>query len=250
MDITIAHNHVARPLIPLQQHNDAPAVLGRDLHEFLEVKVRYNDWFPRMIEYGFVAGQDYVLKNEYVLGGNNRQYEQSNHVLTLDMAKEVAMIQRTDKGKQARRYFIECEKQAKQAAPALTEDEIVHQALAITARKVEALEARNQELEPKAEAYESFMEANGKYSVGEVAKMLGMGQNKLFRELRNAKILISKGHLYNTPYQQYMHHFEVKARTIVHTNGQETVKHTTYVQPSGIDFIARKLNVYAFKDVA
>lgn len=246
MDITIAPQQVARPLIPLQQHNDAPAVLGRDLHGFLGVTSNYTTWFARMADYGFTAGQDFIPKMEESTGGRPTV----DHVLTLDMAKELSMIQRTDKGKQARRYFIECEKKAKQAAPALTEDEIVHQALAITARKVEALEARNQELEPKAEAYESFMEANGKYSVGEVAKMLGMGQNKLFRELRNAKILISKGHLYNTPYQQYMHHFEVKARTIVHTNGQETVKHTTYVQPSGIDFIARKLNVYAFKDVA
>lgn len=247
MDITIAPQQVARPLIPLQQHNDAPAVLGRDLHGFLGVGKDYSTWFSDMTAYGFVAGQDFSP-----ISGNNqgRGRPRIEHALTLDMAKEVAMIQRTDKGKQARRYFIECEKQAKQAAPVLTEDEIVHQALAITARKVEALEARNQELEPKAEAYESFIEADGKYSVGEVAKMLGMGQNKLFRELRNAKILIAKGHLYNTPYQQYMHHFEVKARTIVHTNGQETVKHTTYVQPSGIDFIAKKLNVYAFKDVA
>lgn len=79
-----------------------------------------------------------------------------------------------------------------------------------------ALEAKNKELEPKAEAYESSIDADGNYSVGAVAKMLGMGQNKFFRELRNAGVLIAKGHLYNTPYQKYMHHFDVKARTITH----------------------------------
>lgn len=106
-----------------------------------------------------------------------------------------------------------------------------------------ALEAKNKELSPKAEAYESFIDAEGKYSVGAVAKMLGMGQNKLFRELRNTGVLIAKGHMYNTPYQQYMRHFEVKARTITHSDGRESVKHTTYVQPSGIDFIRKKLGL-------
>lgn len=106
-----------------------------------------------------------------------------------------------------------------------------------------ALEAKNKELEPKAEAYSSFIEADGKYSIGAVGKMLGIGQNKLFRELRNRRVLISKGNMRNTPYQHYMHHFEVKAYTITHSDGTESVRHTTYVQPSGIDFIRKKLGL-------
>lgn len=124
----------------------------------------------------------------------------------------------------------------------LTRAEILQIALNAEEERL-ALEAKNKELEPKAEAYESFIDAEGKYSVGAVAKMLGMGQNKLFRELRNAGVLIAKGHLYNTPYQKYMHHFDVKARTITHSDGRESVKHTTYVQPSGIDFIRKKLGL-------
>lgn len=124
----------------------------------------------------------------------------------------------------------------------LTRAEILQIALNAEEERL-ALEAKNKELEPKAEAYESFIDAEGKYSVGAVAKMLGMGQNKLFRELRNAGVLIAKGHLYNTPYQKYMHHFDVKARTITHSDGRESVKHTTYVQPSGIDFIRKKLGM-------
>lgn len=110
-------------LIPIHNNDGAQAVMGRDLHAFLEVTTRYNDWINRLIEkYGFIEGSDYVLKNEYVRGVNGREYEQVNHILTLDMAKEISMVQNNDKGRQARRYFIECERRAKEATPALPQD--------------------------------------------------------------------------------------------------------------------------------
>lgn len=106
-----------------------------------------------------------------------------------------------------------------------------------------ALEAKNAELEPKADAYDNFLDATGKYGVGAVAKMLGTSQNKLFRDLRNAGVLIAKGSMRNTPYQQYMRHFEVKAHEFERSNGDLGCSYTTYVQPSGIDFIRRKLGL-------
>lgn len=168
------------------------------------------------------------------------------------MAKEISMIQRTDKGKQARQHFIECERKANEARDTsvenvksvvaqMTRSEILQIALNAETERL-ALEAKNKELEPKAEVCSSFIEADGKYSVGAVAKMLGIGQNKLFRELRNIGVFIAKGGMKNTPYQQYMRHFEVKAYTITHSDNSESVRHTTYVQPSGIDFIRKKLS--------
>lgn len=106
-----------------------------------------------------------------------------------------------------------------------------------------ALEAKNRELEPKADAYDSFIDATGHYGVGAVAKMLGTSQNKLFRDLRNAGVLIAKGAMRNTPYQQYMRHFVVKAREYERSDGDFGTSYTTYVQPSGIDFIRRKLGL-------
>lgn len=82
-----------------------PTVLGRELHEFLGVKTMYKDWFPRMIEYGFTEGKDFnPLKNEQVRFEGNREVarELTDHLLTIDMAKEICMIQRTEVGKQAR----------------------------------------------------------------------------------------------------------------------------------------------------
>lgn len=163
-------------LIPIIEHDGETAVNLRDLHEFLEVTTRFSDWAPRMFEYGFTEGQDYVeislLKNEErVHGGQNRK----DYAVTLDMAKEVSMIQRTDKGKQARQYFIEAEKRLNQPL-----DEIE-----VAERYVAELK-RNRELTPKAEAWDTLAGARGDYSVEEAAKMLSrddqisIGRNRLF----------------------------------------------------------------------
>lgn len=142
--------------------------------------------------------------------------------------------------------FVDMEKQLEAASmfdpAALTRAEILQIALNAEEERLE-LEAKNQELEPKAEAYDAFLNEEGNYSVGVVAKMLGMGQNKLFRELRNAGVLISKGHLYNTPYQKYMHHFDVTHDPFRKPNGEWGVNHKTYVQPSGVNFIRKKLQL-------
>ncbi|MHD0044965.1 phage antirepressor KilAC domain-containing protein [Corynebacterium diphtheriae] len=229
-------------LIPLHDNDGVQAVMGRDLHKFLEVPTRYNDWIGRLVEkYGFIAGQDFCSKLSKSTGGRPSE----DHILTMDMAKEISMVQNNEKGKQARQYFIECEKKAR--APKVNGAELTRLELIQIAMNAEterlALEANNKELEPKADAYDEFLDATGKYPVGAVAKMLGKGQNWLFRELRNRGVLISKGAMRNTPYQQYMHHFEVKAHSYEKSNGEQGVSYTTYVQPSGIDFIRKKLEL-------
>lgn len=229
-------------LIPLINNGGAQAVMGRDLHQFLEIGTAYSRWIERLIEkYGFIAGQDFLPKMAESTGGRPSE----DHILTMDMAKEISMVQNNDKGKQARQYFIECEKKAR--APKINGAELTRLELIQIALNAEeerlALEAKNKELAPKADAYESFIDTTGKYSIGAVAKMLGKGQNWLFRELRNRGVLISKGAMRNTPYQHYMHHFEVKAHEYERTNGEMGCSYTTYVQPSGIDFIRKKLDL-------
>ena len=93
-----------------QDENGNSVVSGRDLHDFLEVKTAYKDWFPRMCEYGFTDGKDFSSILSESTGGRPRV----DHAMTLDMAKEISMIQRTEKGKQARQYFIEVEKAYKE----------------------------------------------------------------------------------------------------------------------------------------
>ncbi|MFC2547740.1 MAG: phage antirepressor KilAC domain-containing protein [Corynebacterium matruchotii] len=106
-----------------------------------------------------------------------------------------------------------------------------------------ALEAMNKQLQPKADAYDSFIDAAGSYSMGVVAKMLGLGQNQLFRELRNLGVLIPRGVMKNTPYQKHMRYFDVKAHRYERADGEEKVSYTTYVLPKGINFIRRTLGL-------
>ena len=96
-----------------QNEKGENAVNARGLHEFLGIETPYNKWFSRMVEYGFVENQDFVAVGQKCPIANGGYQERTDHIITLDMAKELAMIQRTEKGKQARRYFIECEKQLK-----------------------------------------------------------------------------------------------------------------------------------------
>ena len=237
-------------LIPLTERDGVQAVMGRDLHAFLEVRDNYTDWMKRMIAYGFSAGQDFSEISDKPKGAGRPRID---HIISLDMAKEISMIQRTDKGKQARQYFIECERlareehatsieNAKSVVAQMTRSEILQIALNAEEERL-ALEAKNKELTSKADAYDDFMDATGKYNIGTVAKMFGRGQNWLFRELRNAGVLISKGAMKNTPYSQYMKYFEVKAHEYERKNGEMGCSYTTYVQPVGIDFIRRKLGL-------
>ena len=85
-------------------------VSARELHEFLEVETRFNDWFKRMINYGFEENSEFraITQKRVTAQGNMTTY--IDYEITIDMAKEISMIQRTEKGKQARQYFIQCEK--------------------------------------------------------------------------------------------------------------------------------------------
>ncbi len=92
-------------LIPINYKSEKPTISGRELHAALEVETRYNDWFPRMCEYGFKDGKDYCSILSKSTGGRPG----TDHAVTISMAKELCMLQRTDKGKQCREYFISCE---------------------------------------------------------------------------------------------------------------------------------------------
>ncbi|GAB3134919.1 hypothetical protein GCM10027289_27740 [Tsukamurella serpentis] len=152
----------------------------------------------------------------------------------------------------AQAYFAIRTREA-ETRPAVNGSDITRLELIEIARNAEmerlALKAENEQLAPKAEAFDSFIDATGKYGVGAVAKMLGTSQNKLFRDLRNAGVLIAKGSMRNTPYQQYMRYFEVKAHEYERNSGEIGCSYTTYVQPAGIAFIQRKLGLPAIDPI-
>lgn len=175
-------------LIPLTNHEGITAVLGRDLHRFLEVNTEYRHWFPRMVEYGFVAGEDYAVKNDRVQDSLGREREATNHVLTLDMAKQIAMIQRTDKGRQAREYFIECERIAKNSAPAVPQTYAeALRAAADAADKAAALEAKTIADAPKVEYHDTFVADEDLIQFRTLANQVGVTETELRSELERGK---------------------------------------------------------------
>jgi phage anti-repressor protein len=109
------------PLIRVEQKNGNNVVSARELYSFLQVKTDFSDWCKRMFEYGFTEDKDFTPILGKSLGGR----PSIDYALTLDTAKEIAMIQRTEKGKQARQYFIECEKQLQRPSKPLTPSELI-----------------------------------------------------------------------------------------------------------------------------
>ena len=103
-------------LIKIIERDGRQLVSGRELHEFLEIRTKYKDWFPRMVEYGFEEEIDFIRVAQKRATNNlkNPVTTVIDHAISIDMAKEIAMIQRTEKGKIARQYFINCEKKLKE----------------------------------------------------------------------------------------------------------------------------------------
>lgn len=221
--------------------NHEPVVSGRQLHEALDVKTKYADWFNRMIDYGFAENQDFLLlKNEQQTGrgGHNRV----DHIIKLDMAKEIAMIQRTERGKQVRQYFIQVEKDFN------SPEKIMARALLMADQKVHKLEAKIEADRPKVLFAEAVSASHTSILVGELAKLLkqngvDMGANRLFNWLRAHGYLIKRnGRDWNMPTQKSveMGLIRVKETSITHADGHITVSKTPLVTGKGQQYFINK----------
>lgn len=241
-------------LIKVTYDNDRPVVSARELHEFLEVGADYRHWFPRMCEYGFTAGVDFnpVKIDRVQMEGNrtvNREIDDA--ALSIDMAKEICMIQRSEKGKQARQYFIQLEKDwnspEKVMARAL---DIAHKQLAELKGENVKLLAENAANKPKVIFADAVSASERSILVGELAKLLRqngveIGQNRLFDWMRQNGFLIRRqGTDYNMPTQKAMELglFEIKETIVVHSAGNVTINKTPKVTGKGqVYFISRFL---------
>ena len=234
-----------KELIKVTYDNDRPAVSARDLHDFLEVKTAYKDWFPRMCEYGFTVGEDFnPLKNERVQMEGNRYVSRTvdDAILTIDMAKELCMIQRNEKGKQARQYFIQIEKDWN------SPEKIMARALQIAKDKIMRLETKVEADRPKVLFADAVSASHTSILVGELAKLLrqngaDIGQNRLFAWLRDNGYLIRRGGTdYNMPTQRSMEMglFDIKETAITRSDGSITISKTVKVTGKGQTYFVNK----------
>lgn len=182
--------------------NHEPVVSGRQLHETLGVKTRYNDWFNRMIEFGFTENEDYLAITQKRVTAQGNATHQTDHVIKLDMAKEIAMIQRTEKGKEVRQYFIQIEKDYN------SPEKIMARALLMADKKVHKLEAQIEADKPKVLFADAVSASHTSILVGELAKLISqngykIGANRLFAWMReNGYLIKRKGSDWNMPTQR------------------------------------------------
>ena len=173
-------------LIKINYESDRPTVLARDLYEFLEVKTAYKDWFPRMCEYGFTGGIDFCSFLSESTGGRPATDAQ----LTIDMAKEICMLQRNEKGKQARQYFLQLEREWN------SPEAVMSRALRMAEERLERFKAINANLsvqnaimQPKAEYFDGLCDRESLTGIRETAKLLGLKQNDFVKWLIDRKYI-------------------------------------------------------------
>ena len=218
-----------------------PIVSGRQLHEALGVKTPYSMWFDRMVEYGFTENQDFLLNNfvkQTGRGGHNKV----DHIIKLDMAKEIAMIQRTDKGKEVRQYFIQVEKDFN------SPEKIMARALLMADKKIHKLETQIEADKPKVLFADAVSASHTSILVGDLAKLISqngykIGGNRLFVWLReNGYLIKRKGSDWNMPTQRSMEMklFEIKESTITHPDGHISVSKTVKVTGKGQQYFINK----------
>ncbi len=218
-------------------------VNARELHEALEIKTQFNKWIERMIEYGFTEGIDFWSFLSKTQNGGRPSIEYN---LTISMAKEVAMLQRNEKGKEVRNYFIQVEDRYKR----LANDPSYQMALGLKASQL-LLEQKDQiiaEMKPKALFADAVATSHTSVLVGELAKILKQngvdtGATRLFSWLRdNGYLIRRRGTDYNMPTQKSMELglFEIKETSIARSNGSVTVSKTPKVTGKGQQYFINK----------
>ena len=239
-------------LIQVNYDNDRPTVLARDSHEFLEVQTPYHKWLPRMCEYGFSENIDYMMMDKNVLRSDGTKMPQIQHdaQLTIEMAKEICMLQRNERGKQARQYFIQLEKDWN--SPEL----VMARALKMANSRIGSLEERTIHLEQKIEQdkpkvlfADAVSTSQNTILIGDLAKVLRqngveMGQTRLFQWLReNGYLIKQKGSAYNMPTQKSMELglFKIKETCITHSDGHTSVNRTPKVTGKGQIYLVNKI---------
>ena len=227
-------------LLKVNYGNDRITLSARELHEFLGIGTEFAKWMQRMCEYGFSENQDYrvFVKNDDNSKGGRPS---TDYEITLEMAKEIAMIQRSDKGKEVRQYFLELERRWN------SPEAVMNRALEYSRKQVKALMEENKELKPKALFADAISASDESILIGQLAKLIRqngyeIGQNRLFEWMRENGYLIKSGSRRNQPTQRAMDMglFEVKERTISNPDGSTRITLTTKVTGKGQVYFVNK----------
>lgn len=221
-------------------------VNARDLHAFLEVRTRFNDWIvSRIRDFGFEEGTDFATFTENLVSGGSRK----EYALTLDMAKELSMVERTERGKQARQYFLACERKAKAG---ITADDLLSnpkQLLAIAqgyALQIEDMRRDIAVMKTDVEAFERIAGADDLFGLRVAAKLLQMQERKFTQWLIEKKWAyrqLGTKHLLAYAEKIQAGLCTNKATTYTKWDGSDGVRDTLKFTAKGLTRLAKALNV-------
>lgn len=214
--------------------NQEPIISGRMLHEFLEISTPYKKWFDRMVEYGFTENIDFAeVLDKNVQKSETGGRPATDHAIKLDMAKELAMIQRNEKGKQARQYFIQVEKEWN------SPDKVMARALLVAQKTIDSknlmIEQQAQligELKPKADYTDTILQSKALVNINQIAKDYGMSARALNKILADKKVQYKQGNQWLL-YKKYhaMGYTSSETVNITHSDGRlDVVMRTKWTQ--------------------
>lgn len=239
-------------IIKITERDGQSVVNARELHQFLESKQDFSTWIKSRIEkYDFVENQDFVTAPQKYGTANGGYSTRIEYALTIDMAKELSMVENNERGRMARKYFIECEKKAKEKQ-SFSLPQTFAEALRLAADQQEQLERQQKQLDeqkPKVEFFDAVAESKTAIEMKAVANTLhfkNVGRNKLFAILREKKILMGN----NMPYQRYVDcgYFRTVEQKFSTLDGEVRVSIKTIVYQKGVDFIRKTLKGMGYKE--
>ena len=225
-------------LIPINDNNGKKAVSARDLYNFLGCTERFQSWFDRQLQYGFVEGVDYTSVKSFTVVGNGAEKPIEDYAMTINMAKEVSMIQRNEKGKEARTYFIACEQKLKEIQPKQYNLPQTYlealKALVVAEEEKQQLALENKVMKPKAEYFDNLVDRNLLTNIRDTAKQIHIPQNKFVSLLLDNKFVYRDAKRKLKPYAEYVPlYFELKdfernghadTQLLINPKGKETFR--------------------------
>lgn len=242
-------------IIQVNYDKEEPTVSARDLYDSLSKEggvrgtERFSKWFGRYCGYGFAQGEDYSNPYQKIRvqkeGDREVQREVEDYDLSIDMAKQICMLQKTERGKRIRQYLVELDKAWN------TPEQVMARALEIAHKTIDKMKNQNtlliednERMKPKEEFFDAVAGSKDAIEIGKVAKVLnypGIGRNKLFEILREKGVLMKD----NIPYQRYIDNGCFRAiEQKYHTpDGETRINIKTLVYQKGVNYIRKILEV-------
>lgn len=235
-------------IIKVNYDTEQPTVSARDLYRSLGVEKRFSAWFETNSQ-GFIEGEDFtsVLSGTVVNNGAHRELQ--DYALSVDMAKHICLMSRTEKGKQCRQYLLDLEKAWN------TPEQVFARALKMADKTIDKLKNENavlmgdvQRMKPKEIFADAVATSHTSILIGDLAKLIkqngvDIGQKRMFEWLRNNGYLIKRnGSDWNMPTQRSMEMglFEVKESTVNNPDGSVRINKTTKVTGKGQQYFINK----------